>query len=568
VIGIIAAAHQTEAVEEFFELFKTPWEFYRPGQPYDIIISTQGPALSASARLMVLYGSDSPSPAGNGSHVHQTQCCGGTIRGDSGALPIYGRLCTFSDADGAAVCLRADEGVAATRTESRHTVTIRVGYDLFDELEHLLTTGQPPASAGVPSLDEHIDLLRKWIVAAGVPFVEIPPVPAGRSFIACLTHDIDFVAIRNHFFDRTMWGFVQRSTVGGVRNYLRGRHSFRRLLAGWQAVASLPLVYLGWADDFWEPFTWYLQVERGLPATYYLIPYKRRCGDALEGRPLPRSRATAYDVSDIPESIAVLMNEGCEVGVHGIDAWHSEVSGRAELERVATATGQRALGIRVHWLLQDAKTPQVLENAGYAYDSSVGYNDTIGFRAGTGQVFRPLGTRTFLELPLHIQDGALFYPRRLDLSEADAWTRCRELLGHAAHHGGVMTLLWHDRSHGPERFWGEFYVRLIHALKGMNVWFGSASQVVGWFEKRRRIRFERTDCAVGSPITLRCQGDEIAPPLTVRAYRPVSSDRSAPLVPFDTVWSGRSPLSVGLGPKSQVLAASTSIPVRLSTFVS
>ena len=74
----------------------------------------------------------------------------------------------------------------------------------------------------------------------------------------------------------------------------------------------------------------------------------------------------------------------------------------------------------MHWLLRDANTASALEQAGYAYDPTVGYNETIGYRNGTTQVFRPLGAQTLLELPLHIQDGALFYPQRLDLSEPEA----------------------------------------------------------------------------------------------------------------------------------------------------
>jgi hypothetical protein len=69
----------------------------------------------------------------------------------------------------------------------------------------------------------------------------------------------------------------------------------------------------------------------------------------------------------------------------------------------------------MHWLLQDATTISVLEEAGFAYDSTAGYNETVGYRNGTAQVFRPLGARTLLELPMHIQDGALFYRKRLEL---------------------------------------------------------------------------------------------------------------------------------------------------------
>ena len=46
-----------------------------------------------------------------------------------------------------------------------------------------------------------------------------------------------------------------------------------------------------------------------------------------------------------------------------------------------------------------------------------------------------LGDR-LLELPLHIQDGALFYPNRLDLSEEDADKRCKVMIDAARRTGG------------------------------------------------------------------------------------------------------------------------------------
>jgi hypothetical protein len=313
-----------------------------------------------------------------------------------------------------------------------------------------------------------------------------------------------------------MWGFLFRATVGTLRRVLRGRLAVSKMLKNWVAVASLPFVYMGWAKDFWEPFEWYLEVERGLPATYFLIPFKRRAGDKVPGRHASR-RAAAYDVTDLPHWIAILQARGCELGVHGIDAWHSEDSGREELARLGVVTGQSVAGIRMHWLLGDVNTPPVLERAGYVYDSTVGYNETVGYRAGTGQVFRPLAANTILELPLHIQDGALFYTQRLDLTAVDAQKRCQSLIDNAGELGGVLTILWHDRSHGPERLWGDFYVELVQTLKSSNAWFGTAAQVVGWFHKRRKVHFERMDAADGSRLCY--EGEEIQPPLKVRFYR-------------------------------------------------
>ncbi len=41
----------------------------------------------------------------------------------------------------------------------------------------------------------------------------------------------------------------------------------------------------------------------------------------------------------------------------------------------------------MHWLYWAEKLAQALEKAGFEYDSTFGYNDAIGFRAGTTQAF-------------------------------------------------------------------------------------------------------------------------------------------------------------------------------------
>ena len=58
-IGVIAKQEQVTIVEEFFELFKTPWEHYEEGRNYDAIISTTGEVPDAhDAKLLVLFGAE------------------------------------------------------------------------------------------------------------------------------------------------------------------------------------------------------------------------------------------------------------------------------------------------------------------------------------------------------------------------------------------------------------------------------------------------------------------------------------------------------------------------------
>jgi len=59
---------------------------------------------------------------------------------------------------------------------------VRLGYDLFQEVQFLLSAGQPLEQASIPTLDIHIRMLRNWILSEGIPLLEIPPVPGGHSF--------------------------------------------------------------------------------------------------------------------------------------------------------------------------------------------------------------------------------------------------------------------------------------------------------------------------------------------------------------------------------------------------
>jgi len=541
-IGVLPKAGQSVVVEEFFQLFKTPWEFCRPGRTYDVVIATTDRVPEVNARLLLVYGlapnnQDSRSQT-NGSRRPATRILGVGDR----SLPIYCGLSTFAGKEQQAVCLTADSEVAGFSAKSSATTVLCLGYDLFEEVRFLLSAGQPIKHAQTPTLDMHIEMLRNWILRENISLLEILPAPAGHKFAVCLTHDIDFIGIRNHKFDHTMWGFVYRATIGSLHNFFRGRLTPRLVLRNWRAVASLPFVYLGWANDFWEPFDWYLNVEKDLPSTYFVVPFKGRSGEKVSGRKGAR-RAVAYEASDHAQSLALAQRAGCEIGVHGIDAWHSVELGRNERNRISEITGEPATGIRMHWLLQDANTALVLEDGGYAYDSTVGYNETIGYRAGTSQVFRPLNAKVLLELPVQIQDGALFYPQRLDLSDSGAEKLCGNLIEDVEKFGGVLTTIWHDRSHAPERLWGEFYIRLIRKLRSLDAWFDTAGRVAGWFGRRRQVRFEQIETCDGLRTTLRYDGPQIQPPLNVRFYSeptyPAADNQ--PAAGFvDIPWDGKS----------------------------
>jgi hypothetical protein len=522
-IGVLCGDEEIDAVREFFELFKTAWERHERDKPCDVIIATGPVDLSQlEARLVVRFGSDA---AADDEDPGLSPCRlpeGALVEGSCRRLALQGPVRLFvGDSRGLMHVVPSGEPVAVEWQEGS-TRVIRCGYDLFGEIARLLVAGQPPVAAEIPTLDQHVDLLRHWIVESGLPIVEVPPVPPGYDYAVCLTHDVDFIGIRKHRGDHTMWGFVSRATVGALRDVLTRRATLRTLIRNLRAVLSLPLVYAGLAHDFWVDFERYVELERDLGATYFFIPFSDRAGATATG-PASSKRAVRYGSEDARPWIDRLQAHGFEIALHGIDAWMSVDAGREERAAIASMAGPDAVGVRMHWLFFDRDSPARLERAGFAYDATCGYNETVGFRAGTHQVFRPPGASTLLELPLHIQDTSLFYPRRMHLREPQAWALCESILSSAARHGGVVTISWHTRSLGPERLWGPFYTRLLERVVEQRVCIRSALETVRWFEQRRSVRFERVE-SDPELVRLRLRGDPPleAPSLTVRVHRPAS----------------------------------------------
>jgi hypothetical protein len=528
-IGVAVHPAERDVVAEFFELFKTPWEFHRRGRRYDVLICTTDPLDDPTSGLVVFYGAGTTESDDAPRVLGKSLRGGATLTYEGRRIPIYGDVATFPASEFGDLRDEVSGEPAAYLSQSGGRTNLWIGYDLFREVRHVLTVGQPVANAETPTLELHIAFLRDMITRSGIPLVEIPPVPDGYGFMACLTHDIDHPAIRNHWCDHTMFGFLYRATLGILADVCRGEKPIRDLWINWKAALALPFVYLGAAEDFWRGFDRYLELEAGLGATYFVIPRKGYPGRTSVGTGAAM-RASCYDVNEVKSQLKKVMSSGCEVGLHGIDAWLDSASGCEERERVAHALGATGEGVRMHWLFFDDNSPTVLDRAGFAYDSSIGYNETVGYRAGTLQAYKPLGASSLMELPLHIMDTALFYPGYLNLSDREAERMVWKLIDDAAKFGGVLTVNWHDRSIAPERLWDQFYLRLINELKARGVWFPTAAQAVSWFKARRSVVFEEVSleksvATVRASVKPQGQG----PGFKVRLHRPKTQSLSEPI---------------------------------------
>jgi hypothetical protein len=519
-IGVAAAASEREIASEFFELFKTPWEFYRPGQSYDVVLCTRADLCPSGEKLVLIYNAGVTSFDAENRVAVRTAGLGATALWNGQRLPIYGRSATFANNRFGELKQEGTQAPMAFLKETGKQTVLRVGYDLFQEIRSLLTAGQPATNANMPALELHISLLRDVITRSGIALLEIPPVPSGYKFMSCLTHDLDHPSLRKHCFDHTMFGFLYRATVQTLVHACRGRKPVRKVARNLAAASRLPLVYLGVARDPWSGFDRYLQIEAGAGSTYFVIAKRDYAGRAASGQ-APLKRASRYSVTDIKPQLEKIMSAGCEVSLHGLDAWLDSDSGSEERETLFKTSGTRETGVRMHWLYFNEQSPAALDRAGFSYDSSFGYNQTVGFRAGTAQAFKPVGTANLLELPLHVMDTALFYPNYLDLSEREAEALVWKIIDATEQHGGALTINWHDRSIAPERLWNDFYVKLLEELKRRGAWLPTAANAVAWFRTRRSASFGTVSRDNGRiKIAVSVKGGSQLPGLRARVHQP------------------------------------------------
>jgi hypothetical protein len=161
--------------------------------------------------------------------------------------------------------------------------------------------------------------------------------------------------------------------------------------------------------------------------------------------------------------------QGIEMGAHpGYYTYHSRQSLREQFEYIRGAVDRDLIGGRQHYLRWSPESWEDWEECGFAYDSTVGYADRIGFRAGTCIPYRPWLLRQarlakLLEIPLIVMDSTVAV--YMALPPEEQFQRILSIVSRCRLVGGVFTLLWHNTSL-MEPCFGNTYIRLINGLAG------------------------------------------------------------------------------------------------------
>jgi len=318
-----------------------------------------------------------------------------------------------------------------------------------------VTNGQPTACPGAPAQSP-----TDWLARPRVPAAGRPP------YVLALTHDVDLLSVRElPWRSRTLRGHVFRCVLGNVARLLRRRISLRQYLHSLLSGVSVPLIKARiLADPIEESFRKMLEIERrhGVRSTIFFIPEARNPGKIPRGAKAPTRRAADYCIEPLRKRLRSLEEEGWEIGVHGIDSYRDLEAARREFGMMSEMLGHRNIGHRSHWFYSKGiDSWDILRQAGYAYDASLGSNFIIGWPEGRKEPFRPFAGDAFTVLPLPVHDAPILDQAKMNLDPSEAWRRISALLRETKETSGVITVLWHTHSFSAPRYWGDLYEKIF-----------------------------------------------------------------------------------------------------------
>jgi hypothetical protein len=277
---------------------------------------------------------------------------------------------------------------------------------------------------------------------------------ADRTFTVALTHDVD-----------NPWRWTRTGVRGSAARLKRNVLGVRLGPAVREAtaLAAAPVHRLRGTDPNWR-FEQIVAEERRRGAhgsTFFVLAGHH---DAHDG-PSPET----YDELR-PQLVETLRELGAEIGLHGSYTAADDPAVLADEKAKLEAIAGPVAGHRYHYLRGDPH--RNIAQLPFRYDTTLGFPDAVGFRAGIARPFHPWdfardAPADVLELPLAAMDATLAEERYLGLSAKRAEPQLNALLDWGAANGGVFAILWH-----PDRFdplssggWDRLYSRVLDGVQ-------------------------------------------------------------------------------------------------------
>jgi len=317
----------------------------------------------------------------------------------------------------------------------------------------------------IPVVDVYVEILRKMLELFLVEFTRETYWRDEKRFALSLSHDVDYY---------NFWTMEHKKKIY--------QYNLRRLFK--QPVKALyKTVFHSLDKPFYNPYLRLRKLVRaekkfGVKSTWFLLTKKD----------FHDPRQNYFDDVVYREQIDDLLSQE-DIQLHGSpeSAFNAEI-----LQKEMLPLQQRNFdpcGYRSHYLnFSYQATFTALEKAGVKFDSTMGYWEHIGFRAGTSFPFFPFNladNRPFhvLEIPMCVMDTSLLSKIAMNLTPKEAIIRLMRLLTIAEQYGCLINLNWHNTTFDKVDYpgWGLVYWKIIWEAKKRGAWITNLKEVYDYW---------------------------------------------------------------------------------------
>jgi len=214
-----------------------------------------------------------------------------------------------------------------------------------------------------------------------------------------------------------------------------------------------------WCFDYWED----LEKRAAIRSVFYV--YAKIEKPNLKSWLIDPS----YDITNnvrLQKKLRHLIYEGFEVGLHG-SFYSAADEERLSKEKAVLekSIGTKIRKVRQHWLNYEEATTPIIHNKLFEYDSTIGWNDRMGFRSGIAGRYRPYDHKNkkpfgYMITPQVIMDSNI-YDYGAQHIENMSKKAMDILTGLRLHKQPHISISWHQRVCNSDHEWHELYKQII-----------------------------------------------------------------------------------------------------------
>lgn len=269
-----------------------------------------------------------------------------------------------------------------------------------------------------------------------------------------LSHDVDYIK-------KTFQLRIKQTLFNGF-NLIR---SFNKPHLLWQNISKMCSFLFSnpsyWCFEYWQE----LEKKRGLRSTFYIYV---KSGDKNWISWLIDPSYNLSEETMLQKKLKSLIEDGFVIGLHG--SYQSALCKeqlQQEKELLETILQKNIVKTRQHWLNYTETITPYIHEALFEVDSTIGWNDRMGFRSGIASSYHPYDhihqrAMQYKIVPQVVMDSHLF-----DYGESeDMLPHAREILTRGKIHSKHthISISWHQRVCSSNYRWHKSYEELLDVI--------------------------------------------------------------------------------------------------------